>query len=141
MVKKLMLTWALLTCSAFAATPSVLPKPPLAGALVPAPPGIGYVEVLTWTQSPTCSIVGVTCTNNVYSCVGTCTSGSTFTKIASSVTGTTYTDSAPAGAVVSYYVTAVATGGGWNATESGPSNVFTQTFPVAPPSSLSGSAQ
>jgi len=128
--------------------------PALSGAMAPAPSGNGYSETMTWTQAAACGTVvnGSTaaCTGNVYSCSGTCTvastsngctsTTSTWNKIASSqAAGGPYTDSSPLGGSVSYCVTNVATGGGWTAQESLPSNVFTQTFPLQGPTGLAGS--
>lgn len=149
-MRKILLSLLLLATSVALAVP---PKATLGGAMAPAPSGSGYIETLNWIKGASCGqVVGastVTCQANVYSCQGTCTvsttstgctsTTSTWNKIGSLVSESgTYTDSTPVGGSVSYCVTDVATGGGWNSTESGPSNVFTQTFPVQAPSGLAG---
>jgi hypothetical protein len=97
---------------------------------------------LSWTPSTAC-VSPVTCTFDVYRCIGTCTiTSGTWTLITSGAADTgAYTDSTVGGiGVASYYVTDLATGNGWSATPSAGSNVATVTFPVPAPTGLAAAA-
>lgn len=139
MKQKLLAILLLAPLSAFAA-----PRPALSGAM--GQTSSGPSVSLTWTASTSC-VAPVSCKVNVYrasgqACpAGGATAGASWTLIGAGVAESGgYTDANPGAVGAScYYVTDVATGEGWANTESGASNTWQATFPVAPPGKLAGS--
>lgn len=123
------------------------------GATPQQNPASGTPVILTWTKGPSCGAVvagqTVTCTVNVYQCIGTCaawstTTASNWTAVANTqAENGTYTfQSPPQAGSLSYVVTDCAMNGGWNGacptgpgtgSESSASNVATVTFQPAAP--------
>jgi hypothetical protein len=114
----------------------------------------GSAISLTWKAGSACGATingsAITCKANVYQCIGACAypaaTGQTWSQIATGITESgAYTVAAPptAGAL-SYLVTDLATGNGWNGTstgiatgsESGASNIATLTFQPPSPTGL-----